>query len=62
MTVYCWSDDRGNVPQQAAPGAIPTPFNPNPFPPGGIFPPSRATPPGGFPTPRPPAQPNRPPR
>jgi hypothetical protein len=61
-TVYSWSDDRGNVPQQAAPGAIPTPFNPNPFPPGGIFPPSRATPPGGFPTPRPPAQPNRPPR
>jgi hypothetical protein len=62
VTVYGWSDDRGNVPQQAAPGAIPTPFNPNPFPPGGIFPPSRATPPGGFPTPRPPAQPNRPPR
>jgi hypothetical protein len=60
--VYSWSDDRANVPQQAAPGAIPTPFNPNPFPPGGIFPPSRATPPGGFPTPRPPAQPNRPPR
>jgi hypothetical protein len=62
VTVYSWSDDRANVPQQAAPGAIPTPFNPNPFPPGGIFPPSRATPPGGFPTPRPPAQPNRPPR
>ena len=62
VTVYSWSDDRGNSPQQAAPGAIPTPFNPNPFPPGGIFPPSRATPPGGFPTPRPPAQPNRPPR
>ena len=62
FTVYAWSDDRGNVPQQAGPGAIPTPFNPNPFPPGGIFPPSRATPPGGFPTPRPPAQPNRPPR
>ena len=53
VTVYSWSDDRANVPQQAAPGAIPTPFNPNPFPPGGIFPPSRATPPGGFPTPRP---------
>jgi hypothetical protein len=61
IIVYSWSDDRGNAPQQAAPGAIPTPFNPNPFPPGGIFPPSRATPPGGFPTPRPPAQPNRPP-
>jgi hypothetical protein len=61
IIVYSWSDDRGNAPQQAAPGAIPTPFNPNPFPPGGLFPPSRATPPGGFPTPRPPAQPNRPP-
>ena len=59
VTVYSWSDDRANAPQQAAPGAIPTPFNPNPFPPGGIFPPSRATPPGGFPTarPRPPNQP-----
>ncbi|HYW53852.1 MAG TPA: hypothetical protein VE826_07780 [Dongiaceae bacterium] len=62
VTVYSWSDDRANSPQQAGPGAIPTPFNPNPFPAGGIFPPSRATPPGGFPTPRPPAQPNRPPR
>ena len=61
VTVYSWSDDRGNVPQQAAPGAIPTPFNPNPFS-GSGFPPSRATPPGGFPSPRPPAQPNRPPR
>jgi hypothetical protein len=62
FTVYGWSDDRGSAPQQAAPGAIPTPYNPNPFPPGGLFPPSRATPPGGFPTPRPPSQPNRPPR
>ena len=61
VTVYSWSDDRANSPQQAAPGAIPTPFNPNPFPPGGLFPPSRATPPGGFPTPRPPQQPNQPP-
>jgi hypothetical protein len=60
-TVVAWSDNRGNVPEAAQPGAIPTPFNPNPFPPGGLFPPSRATPPGGFPTPRPPAQPNRPP-
>jgi hypothetical protein len=60
VTVYSWSDDRANSPQQAAPGAIPTPFNPNPFPPGGIFPPSRATPPGGFPTPRP-QPPNQPP-
>ena len=62
IVVYSWSDDRGSAPGQAAPGAIPTPFNPNPFPPGGIFPPSKATPPGGFPTPRPPSQPNRPPR
>ncbi len=31
VTVYSWSDDRPNAPQ-AAPGAIPTPFNPNPFP------------------------------
>jgi hypothetical protein len=61
VTVYAWSDNRTGGPQQAAPGAIPTPFNPNPFPPGGIFPPSGATPPGGFPTPRPPKQPNRPP-
>jgi hypothetical protein len=61
VIVFSWSDDRGSAPQQAAPGAIPTPFNPNPFPPGGLYPPSRATPPGGFPTPRPPSQPNRPP-
>jgi hypothetical protein len=61
VTVYAWSDDRANAPQAAQPGAIPTPFNPNPFPPGGIYPPSRATPPGGFPTPRP-GQPNKPPR
>lgn len=45
VTVYAWLDQRPNAPQ-ALPGAIPTPFNPNPFP-GGIFPPSRATPPGG---------------
>ncbi|MEA2721142.1 MAG: hypothetical protein QOJ39_3006 [Candidatus Eremiobacteraeota bacterium] len=61
VTVFAWSDDRSNVPQAAQPGAIPTPFNPNPFPQGGIAPPQRATPPGGFPTPRPPSQPNRPP-
>jgi hypothetical protein len=62
VTVFGWSDDRGNaVSVPAAPGAIPTPFNPNPFPPGGIAPPSRATPPGGFPTPRP-HPPNQPPR
>jgi hypothetical protein len=61
VTVFAWSDDRGNVPQAAQPGAVPTPFNPNPFPPGGIFPAPKVTPPGGFPTPRPPAFPNRPP-
>lgn len=60
VTVFAWSDDRGNVPQAAQPGAVPTPFNPNPFPPGGLFPAPHATPPGGFPTARP-GQPNRPP-
>jgi hypothetical protein len=61
VTVYAWSDDRGNAaPNPAQPGAIPTPFNPNPFP-GGLYPPPRATPPGGFPTPRPTAFPNNPP-
>jgi hypothetical protein len=58
--VFAWSDDRGNAPQAAQPGAVPTPFNPNPFPPGGIFPGPHASPPGGFPTPRP-TQPNQPP-
>ena len=59
VTVYAWSDQRA---EQSAPqpGAIPTPFNPNPFPGGGPFPPSRATPPGGFPTPRTPVNPNQP--
>jgi len=62
VTVYGWSDDRGGIaPAVAQPGAIPTPFNPNPFPGGGLYPPPRATPPGGFPTPRPPSQPNQPP-
>ena len=62
VTVFAWTDDRANVPQAAQPGAIPTPFNPNPFPPGGIFPRPKVTPPGGFPTPRPGGQPNLPPR
>ena len=62
VTVFGWSDNRANAPQGAQPGAIPTPFNPNPFPGGGLYPPTRATPPGGFPTPRPPNQPNHPPR
>ena len=60
VTVFAWLDDRTNTPQGAQPGAIPTPFNPNPFPAGGIAPRPRVTPPGGFPTPRPPAQPNLP--
>jgi hypothetical protein len=62
VTVFGWSDDRGNpgAAAPAAPGAIPTPFNPNPFPPGGIAPPPRVTPPGGFPTARP-GSPNQPP-
>ena len=60
VTVFAWSDNRGNVPQAAQPGAVPTPFNPNPFPGGGLFPAPRSTPPGGFATPRPPTQPNRP--
>jgi hypothetical protein len=61
VTVFAWSDNRGNVPQPAQPGAIPTPFNPNPFPPGGIAPAPRVTPPGGFPTPRQTPFPNNPP-
>jgi hypothetical protein len=48
--VYGWSDNRSNGQQAAQPGAIPTPFNPNPF--SGVFPASHATPPGSFPTPR----------
>jgi hypothetical protein len=61
VTVYSWSDDRGNGPQPAQPGAIPTPYNPNPFGNGGLYPRPYVTPPGGFPTPRPPQQPNQPP-
>ena len=60
VTVYSWSDDRPNAPQ-ANPAAIPTPFNPNPFPQGGIAPNPRVTAPGGFPTQRPNPFPNRPP-
>ena len=59
VTVYAWSDQRANQ-TQPQPGAIPTPFNPNPFPGGGPFPPSAATPPGGYPTPRTPVNPNQP--
>ncbi len=52
VVVYGWSDNRTNGQQAAQPGAIPTPFNPNPFGGAGLVPPQRATPPGGFPTPR----------
>jgi hypothetical protein len=63
VTVYGWSDNRNGAPQAAQPGAIPTPFNPNPFSGGSLYPPNpRVTPPGGFPTARPGAPPNRPPR
>ncbi len=66
VTVYAWSDQRPNQ-SQPGPGAIPTPFNGNPFPPGGIFPPAGGipgvgpTPPGGYQTPRPGTNPNLPP-
>lgn len=60
-TVYAWSDNRSGAPQAAQPGAVPTPFNPNPFGGSPLYPPSRATPPGGFPSPRPGQPPNRPP-
>jgi hypothetical protein len=54
VTVFAWSDNRTGAPQQAAPGAVPTPFNPNPFNNGsGLYPRSRATPPGGIPNSRP---------
>ena len=63
VTVYGWSDNRAGVPQGAQPGAIPTPYNPNPFGgPGNLYPPGGPTPPGGNPTPRPNPFPNRPPR
>jgi hypothetical protein len=61
VTVFSWSDNRGNTPQAAQPGAVPSPYNPNPFG-NSTFPRPRSTPPGGFPTPRPPSQPNHPPR
>jgi hypothetical protein len=61
VRVFAWSDNRANAPEAAQPGAVPTPFNPNPFPPGGIFPHPAATPPGGFPTPRQTPFPNNPP-
>jgi hypothetical protein len=54
VNVAAWSDDRTGAPQEAQPGAVPTPFNPNPFNNGsGLYPRSKATPPGGFPQTRP---------
>jgi hypothetical protein len=55
VTVYAWADQAPGSTQVAQPGSIPTPFNPNPFAngSGSLFPPSRATPPAGFPTPQP---------
>jgi hypothetical protein len=52
--VYHWADDTGTGQVQITPGAVPTPFNPNPFPAGGIFPGGPQpvgvpTPPGGCP-------------
>jgi hypothetical protein len=61
VTVYAWSDNRSGVPQGAQPGAIPTPFNPNPFGQGGLYPPGGPTPPGGAPPTPKPAFPNQPP-
>jgi hypothetical protein len=61
VTVYGWSDNRNGAPQAAQPGAIPTPFNPNPFGGNPLYPNPHVSPPGGFPTARPGAPPNRPP-
>ena len=59
--VYRWADERGTGQVQVSPDAIPTPFNANPFPAGGIFPgPPGARPPGGPPTTTP-GSPNLPP-
>jgi hypothetical protein len=61
VTVYAWSDNRAGVPQAAQPGAVPTPYNPNPFGGGYLYPPGGPTPPGmPRPTPKP-AFPNQPP-
>jgi hypothetical protein len=58
-TVYHWRDDRaGSISAPAAPGAVPTPFNPNPFLPGQV-PGTFRTPPGA-PSPGP-RTPNLPP-
>jgi hypothetical protein len=49
--VYHWADESGTGPVPVSPGAIPTPFNPNPFPAGGIFPGGGTQPAGTPPTP-----------
>lgn len=59
-TVYAWSDDRAGGGSVAVPGAIPTPFNPNPFPAGGPFPGPQRTPYPVYP-PGPQKPPNQPP-
>ncbi|HTJ28800.1 MAG TPA: hypothetical protein VMA36_21780 [Candidatus Limnocylindria bacterium] len=48
--VYHWADETGSGSVPINPGALPTPFNPNPFPQGGIFP-GGNTRPAGAPTP-----------
>lgn len=59
VVVQHWSDERGGAAVPVSPGAIPTPFNPNPFPQGGIFP-GGNTRPAGAPTPVPGCPPNLP--
>jgi hypothetical protein len=60
IVVYHWADERGTGMVPVSPGAIPTPFNPNPFPQGGIFPGGGTQPAGAQPitNPCPPNLPN----
>lgn len=59
VVVYHWADERNGGAVPVSPGAIPTPFNPNPFPQGGIFP-GGNTAPAGAATPTPGCPPNLP--
>ena len=52
VTVYSWTDNRTGSPSIAQPGAVPTPYNPNPFPPG-LYPHGGPTPTYPLPTQRP---------
>ncbi len=52
VTVYAWSDNKTGSPSVAQPGAIPTPYNPNPFAPG-QYPRGGPTPTYPMPTQRP---------